>query len=344
MTDEVIMIVGGGKMGLSHAALLAGYIGASNVLICDSSRATRIVFRGLGFCVVRSVESALGSGGVRAAIIATPTVSHAEVLEKLIGAGIPCLVEKPLTLDVGKSTAIDEQVANTGVYAQVGFVLRFLSSFIALKKIVDSGCLGRVLSYKASMRGSAVGPSSNLSGWRGDSGLGGGCLNEYGPHLLDLCLNVFGEVCAVENTIGESKFSPRADDAIWTRLHHENGIRGQIHMDWADQSLRKSVAQFEVEFDRGRISVDQSSLDLVEVPEVTHAGELERIISQSRVPPNVHFYLRGEEFSLQLEAFLANIGYREFAMSEYKGECALVKDGLAVDQLISDIRESERRN
>ena len=95
----MILVVGGGKMGLSHAALLAAYIGREEVLVCDSSILTVFLFRCLGFCTTRSVSHAITSRKIDGAIVATPTASHAQIVQKLISAGIPCLVEKPLTLD-----------------------------------------------------------------------------------------------------------------------------------------------------------------------------------------------------------------------------------------------------
>ena len=330
-------------MGLSHAALVSAYIGRDRVVVCDSSVSTAFLFRVLGFRTARSIEYAVATFNIKAGIVATPTTSHAEVVKELIQARIPCLVEKPLTLDVKKSADLKKQAEEAGDYLQVGFVLRFISTFTSLKRIVDSRCMGRALRYKASMRGNAVGPETNLSGWRGDSTLGGGCLNEYGPHLLDLCLNSFGAVCQVNRAIGESQYSPNADDNISIELLHEGGIKGDIEMDWADQSLRKSLVQLEVEFQFGRVFCDQSKLDIPEANDAVRRDDLEFIVSQSEVPPNVGFYLRGEEFSLQLEEFMKNINYPGFVGPTFGAVGASVGDGLAVDTLIADIRKSESR-
>ena len=67
-----------------------------------------------------------------------------------------------------------------------------------------------------------------------------------------------------------------------------------------------------------------------------------RLISNQWVPvkpKNVGFYLRGEEFSLELEEFLGACVGRNFHVDETVSNdiTALLKDGCEVDQLIDKI-------
>ena len=54
-----ILIIGGGKMGLSHLAIVSSYIGKKNVALCESNFFIRALFRALGFRAYRSTDKAL---------------------------------------------------------------------------------------------------------------------------------------------------------------------------------------------------------------------------------------------------------------------------------------------
>ena len=100
----------------------------------------------------------------------------------------------------------------------------------------------------------------------------------------------------MNRAIGESQYSPNADDNISIELLHEGGIKGDIEMDWADQSLRKSLVQLEVEFQFGRVFCDQSKLDIPEANDAVR-GMIEFIVSQSEVPPNGFLLKRRRVFA-----------------------------------------------
>jgi predicted dehydrogenase len=337
-----VLIVGGGKMGLSHLALAGSLVGSSNVAICDASLALRFAYRNLGKRTFASVPAALGSlrGKVSAAIVATPTSSHYPIASSLLQASIPCFVEKPLTLNPERSAELARIAAARGVHAQVGFVLRYVATFVTLRRLVASGRFGPAISYRARMSGNVI-TGSQGDTWRSDYARGGGCLNEYGPHLIDLCRYVFGDIAGIHSAIATQVHSRRADDRMTASWTHACGTNGQLDMDWCDTTRRKSVIQLEVSFSHARVVLDNSTLKILDV-HPDHAGppgELRTL--EFIVPPRVSFYLRGEEYSLQLEEFLGRSLQRSFGMTPFEGAAspALLVDGLAVDQLIAGLAQ-----
>lgn len=95
-----LLVVGGGKMGASHLAILNRLLDSQQVALVDPSRLARFVYRTQGIRVFASLDAALAepvhwSG----AVVASPTNSHYEIAHALLERGIPCFVEKPLTLD-----------------------------------------------------------------------------------------------------------------------------------------------------------------------------------------------------------------------------------------------------
>ena len=153
-------------MGLSHLAIISKIIGNNLVLLCDPSWSTRFIFKKFKYKAFSSLEDAFNSGTpISGVVVAAPTAHHYEITKSALARSIPCFIEKPLTLDIAKSRELADLSRQNNVYAQMGFVLRFVASFNRLHSLVESGVLGKVLSYAARMNGNVITKSDN-SGWR----------------------------------------------------------------------------------------------------------------------------------------------------------------------------------
>ena len=325
-------------MGLSHLAIVSRIVGPDFVLLCDPSWSTRFIFKKFKYKTFSSLDDAFNSGmPISGVVVAAPTAHHYGITKSAIARSIPCFIEKPLTLDVCKSRELADLAQQNNVYTQMGFVLRFVATFNRLHSLVESGVLGKVCSYVARMNGNVITKSDN-SGWRTNFAAGGGCLNEYGPHLIDLCRFIFGEVSELGAATKSHVYSTRADDAIDLTWVHESGCVGDVSLNWCDKSKRKSVIEFEVDFEYAHVSVDNSALKVVFKDSAPLTAEQKLVLSKPDMPPRVSFYLRGEEFSLQLETFLENCLHRKFRVDQFGiGNQALIQDGVAVDILINSI-------
>lgn len=335
-----ILVVGGGKMGMSHLALISQYVGKNHVALCDSKRVIRMVFRFLGYRTFASVDAALaGLQQVDGVLIATPTHAHAPLARWAITRNIPLFVEKPLTLDAAQSRELVALANGSGTPAQMGFVLRYVASFRRLQALVAEGQLGAVQSYRAVMGGNVVDKPLAENDWRGDFRRGGGCLNEYGPHVIDLCRFVFGPVASIEDATQSRSYSTRADDRFSVQWRHDTGLEGRVEADWSDASKRKSVIEFQVDFKHARVRVDNSAIEIEWHPNAPVPPETRAELEMPPRPPNVGFYLRGEEFSLEIEDFLTLCMGRDFHADPTcrDSKAPDMTDGSEVDALIDVI-------
>ncbi|MES3025496.1 MAG: Gfo/Idh/MocA family oxidoreductase [Pseudomonadota bacterium] len=333
-----ILIVGGGKMGLSHLAILSGLIGHDRVAVCDPSRITRFIFKRFKVRTFASLEAALAAPvDWRGAIVATPTPSHFPIAKALLNRAIPCFIEKPLTLDVGLSEELAQLMAAKGGAVQLGLVLRFVAPFVKLRAIVQSQVLGKALSYQAHMLGNVITkPGTN---WRSVFAQGGGCLQEYGPHLIDLCRYAFGDVAELRAASFGRTFSAEADDKIELDWQHASGSEGHLLLDWCDPSKRKSSLEFVVRFEKGVVRASNADIAIeIDDGAQIEAGARAALLAPVR-PYQVNYYLRGEEYTLQLEAFLEMALGKQFLLNDSlrTDVAATIADGLAVDKLISAI-------
>lgn len=318
----MILVIGGGKMGLSHLAIASALIGKENVALCDTSWLQRRAFAGMGYRCFRDFAQARQSlGPIAGAVIASPTHSHYVITKSLLEQNIPCFVEKPLTLNPVASAELVDLAQARGVHGQMGLVLRYNAAFLALRERVRQANLGPVRSYAATMVGNVI--TKSTTSWRSDFAQDGGVLNEYGPHLFDLCRFIFGEVADIGAVTATKIHSPRADDQIDLTWTHPGAITGQISLNWCDPTRRKSEIRFDVTFEHARVTCDG----------VTLSGP------DRQVPPlsSVAFYLRGEEFTLQLEAFIGKCLNRTLHQAPLPEVAATLLDGLGVDRLIDAV-------
>ena len=111
----------------SHKATLAG------VLDIDPKRATEAAAP-YGCPVFGTVEEL--AAGAQAAIVATPTVTHAELGCKLMELGLDILVEKPIAQDPASARRLVDTAARLGRILQAGHLERFNPAVIALESAI----------------------------------------------------------------------------------------------------------------------------------------------------------------------------------------------------------------
>lgn len=338
----MILVVGGGKMGMSHLALCSAYLNKSSVALCDTSWTTRRLFSYLGFRVFSHVEDALENlGRIDGVIIATPTKSHYVLAQWAIENRIPVFVEKPLTLDPDKSHFLASIASSQEVATQVGFVMRYIATFQRLRDLVQEEKLGRVLHYSASMLGNVMTKPPKAGNWQGIFSKGGGCLNEYGPHIIDLSCFIFGRVAQINLATAKSIHCPEADDRMEIQWQHSSGfvghdIPGNLVIDWSDPSKRKSVIEFNVCCEFATLRVDNSAVEIKWRPDIRlRESQIEEVEAYVR-PMNVKYYLRGEEFSLEIAEFLETCTSQKMVDpgARHTHTVPTLHDGYEVDRLI----------
>jgi myo-inositol 2-dehydrogenase/D-chiro-inositol 1-dehydrogenase len=139
-----IGLAGAGRIGASHAGVLAAAAGVDTLIVTDvdRARATDVATR-LGGQVADTPEELLRSG-VDALVIATPTDTHAELILAGVAAGVPVFCEKPIALDLPSTLRVADQVSARNALVQIGFQRRFDAGYAAARAAVAGGTLGTV--------------------------------------------------------------------------------------------------------------------------------------------------------------------------------------------------------
>src|SRR5262245_48982936 len=112
-------VVGAGYLGSFHAEKYARAAGCALVVIADVDRprAETLAAR-LGCRAVADYRELLGA--IDCASVVVPTRHHLEVAETLLGAGVDCLVEKPLAASASEAARLVRTAAGAGRVLQVG--------------------------------------------------------------------------------------------------------------------------------------------------------------------------------------------------------------------------------
>jgi scyllo-inositol 2-dehydrogenase (NADP+) len=308
-------LIGLGKMGLSHLAIVNAHPEAKLIGICDTaSYMCSILRKYTGIEVFSNYREMLDQKSLDAVIIATPSRFHGEMVREALLRGLHVFCEKPFCLDAADGIALAELADRKGVVNQVGYHYRFVGAFNEAKRLLDAQALGRIHHLRVEAYGPVVlRPKGGT--WRAKSSEGGGCLHDYACHAIDIVNYLVGRPDAVSGTVLNKIFSRDVDDEVYATLHFADGMTGMIAANWSDDSLRRMSTQVTLWGTNGRMIVDRQEVKTFIRGEAS-AGVAEEgwdIRHTTDFHRDVWYYLRGEEYSAQLDYFLRCIaeGRRE---------------------------------
>jgi predicted dehydrogenase len=301
-----VAVIGLGKMGLSHLAMINALEDFEVVAICDSAAMVGSVIEKYGkLRYIGDYDDVLKIADLEAVVIATPTPTHEPMARKALERGLHVFCEKPLTLSAAASAELAALAESKGLIAQVGYHNRFIGTFREIKSLLDAGAIGRINHVQGEAYGPVVLKPSKPT-WRGKAGNGGGCLYDYAAHPLNLLNWYFGKPEAVSGALLKSGFSAEVDDEVYATLGFAGGVTGQLSVNWSDASVRKMTTRVTIWGEGGRIYADRQEIQVfltgsAPIPEGYKQGWTVKYITD--LTPPVSFYLRGEEYTAQLEAF-----------------------------------------
>src|SRR4051794_24664652 len=304
-------IVGLGKMGLSHMALVNVHPAAELSAVCDSSGyVLGVLSKYTGTRTFTSYERMLDEADLDAVFIATPSSAHAAMVETALGRGLHVFCEKPFTLDPGDSQRLAELAGEQRVVTQVGYHYRHTAPFQEAKRVIDSGALGRVAQAVAEAYGPVVLKEKGTT-WRSSRKQGGGCLYDYAAHAVDLLQWYLGDAREVRGATLEQVFSSAIDDAVTGTITFDGGVVAQLIANWSDASRRRMKTAVRLWGEKGWIYVDRQECQvfLRETPDgLDGYAEGWNVRYTTDLTAPVWFYLRGEEYSAQVDEFFQRIG------------------------------------
>ncbi len=142
-------------------------------------------------------DEVLSVPGLEAVHVATPVVTHLPFAVAAARRGLHVLCEKPLGDNLAEARQIAEAISSAGVVGSVGYELRLKET---RQRLIERAreVLGRPRMVAVSLvQSDHADPWSRPRTWVHDATLGGGRLQGYGVHDLDMLLEVLPPVEAV---------------------------------------------------------------------------------------------------------------------------------------------------
>ncbi|MBT9847920.1 gfo/Idh/MocA family oxidoreductase [Blautia sp. MCC289] len=122
-------------------------------------------------------------------LIATPNDCHKPIAIRAMHAGKNVISEKPVTLSSADLLEMENAAKETGKLLTVHQNRRWDDDFLIIKKLVEEQKLGHVFRIESRVHGSRGIPGD----WRKEKVHGGGMVLDWGVHLLDQILYMYGD-------------------------------------------------------------------------------------------------------------------------------------------------------
>ncbi len=329
-------VIGFGRMGLTHFSILNNHPEVQFVAVCDSSSLTlKNIGKYAGVETFKDYRKMIDRSDLDFVIVATPTGMHAEIVKYAIQSNLHTFVEKPFALNVRQGEELVEMLKGKKLVNQTGYVIRFNDVFIQVKKLLDAGVLGDLITFKMEMYGPTL-LKNTKSSWRSKKQEGGGCLYDFASHSIDLINYLIGVPDKVTGSVLQSIHSVNVEDSVSSTFLYKNGGRGNLLVNWSEPSYRKPAYRFEALGRSGKIIADLHAYKVFfrAKPELDGftQGWNQRYVTDFFEP--VRFYVRGFEFTRQLDYFIDCI------LENRPSEICSFEHGLETDTVIERIRKN----
>ncbi|WP_211462639.1 inositol 2-dehydrogenase [Collimonas silvisoli] len=286
-----IAVLGAGRIGKIHASNVAASLNAKVADPVEAS-AKALAVR-LGCDATTDCSAAIDRDDVDAIVIGTPTDTHITYMLQAVRKGKAVLCEKPIDLDMLKSTEAATEVERLNGRVMLAFNRRFDPTSQAFRKAIDAGEIGDIRQVIISSRDPGMPPRDYVLH-------SGGIFRDMVIHDLDTARWLLGEepveVMAMGNRLIDSSLAELNDfDTIMVQMRTASGK--QCHINCCREAVYGYDQRFEVSGSKGMLLQDNLRPSTIRrwTAETTDARE-----------PLLNFFLERyvDAYKNELEAFV----------------------------------------
>ena len=251
------ILVGFGFMGGMHAQIYKRLPEAEIVAVVDNDTENALAkLKDLSMDAVLfdTLAEALKSVDADYVDICLPTFLHAAAAREAIASGKDVFCEKPLATDMVEAEMLISEAETVGVTFMVGHCIRFWPEYVALRRLIESGDAGRLLSLTLQRRSAR--PGYSVDNWLQDSSKSGGAALDLHIHDTDYVLYLLGLPTAVSST-GVSDFGGLSH--IFTRYHYDGGPEVLAEGGWNYPANWGFLMAFQAVFENGAMEYDSNA-------------------------------------------------------------------------------------
>ena len=262
MNELKAAVIGMGKMGMLHAAILNSFDNVKVTAVADTEKfVLKFIEKNTSnIKVYTDYVKMLEQSDLDLVYIATPVHLHIKIAVDCAKRNLHFFVEKPL----GRTSEDCESLCNIinehNVVNMVGFYLRYSDTFSKAKELLDNGMIGEIKNVKCSVFQTTI--LRKGSSWRvKKEQSGGGVLIDLGVHLIDLLLWYFGKIKSVQGFTEYHQIKD-VEDSVKVDMMFENGIPCSYEASWNVKNYRLQETTLEIEGTLGKIKVNEDYLKI----------------------------------------------------------------------------------
>lgn len=178
-------VVGLGSIGYRHAAEITKTEGFQLTSVCDTSeqlcQKARHDFAGIKS--YSTFEELLAKSNFDVIVIATPSNFHYQMTINALDKGKHVLVEKPMATTAQQGQEMLDKARKAGKFLTVSQTLRYQYDTVTVKRIIDSGQIGKVFQIYCGLCGFEE--NKNWQIWKKNYG---GIVSNLSVHLIDAAM------------------------------------------------------------------------------------------------------------------------------------------------------------
>lgn len=190
-------VLGAGRIGKVHSRTIAKSDRACVAYLADAMPKAAADLAAEVGAKIASVEDIIKAKDVDAILIATPTSTHADLIEAASKAGKAVLCEKPVSLSVARIIKCLKVVEKNKTNLMIGFNRRFDVNFAALESRIRKGDVGEVEMVTIISRDPGPPPMDYVK-------VSGGLYRDMMIHDFDMARFLVGEEFVSVHALGSS--------------------------------------------------------------------------------------------------------------------------------------------
>ena len=169
-----------------------------------------------------SVDELINDETIDLVIINTPNNTHYEYAKQALKAGKHILVEKPFTATTAQAKELFALAKSVGKKALVYQNRRYDSGFNAVKKVIESGKLGKLVEihFRYDRYRNEISPKAFKEELVEATGL----QYDLGPHLIDQAIALFGKPLKFNKILSKNREHTKVDDYFAIQLTYPNDL------------------------------------------------------------------------------------------------------------------------
>lgn len=228
------MVVGYGSIGKRYVDNLINFTNAKVIICTKNKEANQLKNKVKVFASLRKALQEKPDIG----IVCNETSLHIKTAITIAEHNCHLLIEKPLSDSIDEVHSLISLIKKKKLISMVGSNMRFHKCIKKIKKIIDSGMLGRIISVR-------VENGSYLPNWHpwedyrisyaSNKNLGGGVVLTQ-IHEIDYLYWFFGKVSEISSITGKfSDLELDVEDLSTMLLKFKKNIVAEVHLDYFQQ-------------------------------------------------------------------------------------------------------------